>query len=148
MFTRLYFHESHPSAIESFSLVLLDNGQDPEFTKLLCRHDFIPEMGTTLHFAIATLNRKVENRGGCIPTPFSPSSHLCPEKFYKPGDVWRSIISPTGWTSAFSASWEEILPAVSMFSFLIWPVVFMILGEACWDSALPSFTCRLLDLPF
>lgn len=74
--------------------------------------------------------------------------HLCTSKFYKPGDAWRSSTNPTVWTSAFSVSWEEIWPAVSVFSFLICPVVFMILGKACWDSALPSFTCRLLASPF
>lgn len=105
MFTRLYFYESHPSAIELFSPVLLDDGQDPKFTKLLCRHDFIPEMGTTLCFAIATLNWNVGNRDPYIPTPFSPSFHLCTGKFYKPGDVWKSITNPTLWTSAFSVNW-------------------------------------------
>lgn len=63
MFTRLYFNESHPSATESFSWVLLDVGQGPKFTELLCRHDFIPEMGTALHFTIATPNWNVGNRG-------------------------------------------------------------------------------------
>ena len=35
----------------------------------------------------------------------------------------------------FGINWEETLPAISTLSFNVFPVMPMILREACWDSA-------------